>query len=402
MASLGFARVGGLVLRQAIVLAAVLLGAGCIPRIPVQRLPKLTPIAVAYVADPSFAGDSTTAPDKLKAAIAEVLAERNLQPVEVPLETVKNTKLTDARMASIRESPGPALSSGGAQNSHGEPVEPRASEPPFILLIELRVHFFSQLDGRYRWEVGTALTVERRNGTQVKDAFEVPVVLMFDHEKQEAAMVAATPDIGNRLAVLIDGLLASPGGPATKSASTGPSSIYFVMVDRFLNGNHTNDADADPSDPTAFHGGDLDGLIERLDWLQGLGIDTLWLSPLFAMRTEKYHGYGAFHGYWTYDLNAVEPRFGTEQTVKKLSAEVHKRGMKLMLDLVLNHVGPDAPLLTAHPTWFHTQGGVKDWHDAQQLENGDVHGLSDLAQENPEVAAYLSAATRRWLRPRRA
>ena len=365
---------------RAITVVALVVGAGCIPRIPVQRLPTPTPIAVAYVVDASFAGESTTAPEQLKASINAVLAERNLLPVEVPLEVVKNTKLTDARMAAMREG---------------------STEAPFILLVELRVHFFSQLDGRYRWEVGTAMTLERRSGTQVKDSFEVPIVLMFDHEKEAAAIVAAAPDIGNRLGVLVDGLLASPGGPATKtSGSAGPKSIYFVMVDRFLNGNHDNDADADPSDPTAFHGGDLDGVIERLDWLQALGVDTIWLSPLFAMRTEKYHGYGAFHGYWTYDLNAVEPRFGTEQTVRKLADEVHKRGMKLMLDLVLNHVGPDAPLLKAHPEWFHTQGGIKDWHDQRQLENGDVHGLSDLAQENPEVAAYLSAATRRWLQPR--
>jgi hypothetical protein len=363
--------------RATIALASLVLASACIPRIPVQRLPAATPIAVAYVVDPSFAGDATTAPDQLKAAVTEALAERNLQPVEMPLEVVRKARLTDSRMASMREA---------------------NTDAPFLLLVELRVQFFSALDGRYRWEVGTSLTAERRAGTQVKDPFEVPIVLMYDHEKQDAAMIAAAPDISSRLGVLLDGLLASPGGPATKAEASTPRSIYFVMVDRFLNGNHDNDADADPSDPAAFHGGDLDGLIERLDWLQAMGIDTIWVSPIFKMRTEKYHGYGAFHGYWTYDLNAIEPRFGTDETVKRLSEAIHKRGMKWVLDLVLNHVGPDAPLLALHPTWFHSQGGVKDWHDRQQLENGDVHGLSDLAQENPEVAAYLSAATRRWLR----
>jgi len=355
-----------------------LLGGACIPRIPIQRLPTTTPIAVAYVVDPAFAGEPTTAPEKLKAVIAAILAERNLQPVELPLEVVKGGKLTDTRMAAMREAD---------------------TQTPYLLLVELRVQFFSQLDGRYRWEVGTTLTAERRQGTQVKDPFEVPIVLIYDHEKQDAAMVAASHDIGSRLGVLLDGLL-SASATAPTAASAKPGAIYFVMVDRFLNGNHANDADADPSDLSAFHGGDLDGLIDRLDWLQSLGIDTVWLSPIFTMRTEQWHGYGAFHGYWTFDLASLEPRFGTEQTVVKLRQALRTRGMKLVLDLVLNHVGPDAPVIAAHPGWFHRRGGVTDWHDATQLETFDVHGLPDLAQENPEVAASLRAATRRWLRPR--
>ncbi len=379
MASLGFSRVGGLVL-TARSLVVLLAASACIPRVPVQRLPALTPIVVAYVVDPSYSGEATTAPGTLKAAVAEVLAERNLRPVELPLEVVKDAKLTDARMAAMRANENVA---------------------PFLLLVELRVQFFSQLDGRYRWEVGTAVTAERRSSTQVKDAFEVPVVLQFDHEKQPAAIVMAADDIKGRVAVLIDGLLASPGAQTTTRATTEltrPQSIYFVMVDRFENGSKENDGTIDLNDPAAFHGGDLDGVISRLDWLQALGVDTVWLSPIFAMRTGKWHGFGAFHGYWTHDLASVEPRFGTEATLAKLSNEIHRRGMKLLLDLVLNHVGPDAPLLKAHPEWFHSNGGVTDWSNVHELENGDVHGLSDLAQENPEVAAYLSAATRRWLR----
>ncbi len=348
----------------------------CIPRIPVQRLETPTKIAVAYVVDPSFSGEATTAPDKLKAAVNAVLAERNLEPVELPLEVVKGAKLTDTRLAAMR-----------AANT----------EAPFLLLVELRVQFFSQLDGRYRWEVGATTTAERRGGAQVRDPFEVPIVLMYDHEKHAAAIVAASSDIASRLSVALDGILATPA-PAPAAQATSPRSIYFVMVDRFANGNTANDGDIDPSDVSAFHGGDLDGVISRLDWLQALGVDTIWLSPIFSMRNEKWHGYGAFHGYWSWDLKSVEPRFGTEETVVKLSNEIHRRGMKLVLDLVLNHVGPDAPLLKAHPAWFHTQGGVTDWYDAHQLETGDVHGLSDLAQENPEVAEYLRTATRRWLR----
>lgn len=169
------------------------------------------------------------------------------------------------------------------------------------------------------------------------------------------------------------------------------------MVDRFANGDVKNDGDANPEDPQAFHGGDLQGVIDHLDWVQALGFDTVWLSPIFKMRTEKWHGYGAFHGYWTWDLNALEPRFGDELLLAQLRHELDRRGMKLILDLVLNHVGPDAPVLTQHRDWFHGRGGVTDWNDATQLVMNDVHGLPDLATEKPEVFDALMRAAKRWV-----
>ncbi|MFO0599237.1 MAG: alpha-amylase family glycosyl hydrolase [Myxococcaceae bacterium] len=184
---------------------------------------------------------------------------------------------------------------------------------------------------------------------------------------------------------------------ACATTTTRPRGIYFVMVDRFENGDRSNDSIVTPDDPSAFHGGDLQGLIDRLDWIQSLGFDTVWLSPVFAMRTEAWHGHGAFHGYWTWDLSKLEPRFGTEETLRRLRAELDRRHMKLLLDLVLNHVGPDAPLLTQHPDWFHHHGGITDWNDPVQLTDYDVHGLPDLATEKPEVFAFLLNATRHWL-----
>ncbi|MFZ5440946.1 MAG: alpha-amylase family glycosyl hydrolase [Myxococcota bacterium] len=191
-------------------------------------------------------------------------------------------------------------------------------------------------------------------------------------------------------------LLAALAGCAHQRPAP-PTGIYFVMVDRFEDGDRSNDAEIDRADPQAFHGGDLQGVIERLDWVQALGFDTVWLSPIFKMRTEKWFGHGAFHGYWTWDLSALEPRFGDELLLARLRRELDRRGMKLVLDVVLNHVGPDAPLLTAHPDWFHRRGGVTDWNDREQLVMHDVHGLPDLATEKPEVFAWLLASSKRWL-----
>lgn len=179
--------------------------------------------------------------------------------------------------------------------------------------------------------------------------------------------------------------------------SRAPKSIYFVMIDRFENGDRSNDRDSNPADPQAFHGGDLQGVINRLDWIHEQGFDTVWLSPIFAMRTTKWHGYGAFHGYWTWDLNRIESRFGDEDTLKRLRDELEKRGMKLILDLVLNHVGPDAPMIAEHLGWFHKRGGITDWNDPEQLVSNDVHGLPDLATEQPEVFRYLLGATQHWI-----
>ena len=174
--------------------------------------------------------------------------------------------------------------------------------------------------------------------------------------------------------------------------------IYFVMVDRFANGDPTNDVEIDLDDPTAFHGGDIQGVIDQLDTLQGLGVRTVWLSPVFAMRTDKFFEWGAFHGYWTQDLTRVEPRFGDEAKLRELSDQLHARDMRLLLDVVWNHVAMGAPLQAEHPDWFHPSVGIEDWDDPFELVNHEVHGLPDFAQEDPEVYAYLRDSSLGWVR----
>lgn len=173
--------------------------------------------------------------------------------------------------------------------------------------------------------------------------------------------------------------------------------MYFVLVDRFANGDPDNDGAIDLDDPHAFHGGDLQGVIDRLDDLQAMGVRTVWLSPVFAMRTAKIDEWGAFHGYWVSDLNRVEPRFGTEETLRALSDALHARGMRLVLDIVWNHTDYDAPLRTEHPDWFHPVRDIVDWDDPYEAVHHQVHGLPDLAQEQPEVAAYLREASLGWV-----
>jgi glycosidase len=178
---------------------------------------------------------------------------------------------------------------------------------------------------------------------------------------------------------------------------TAPKAIYFVMVDRFANGDPTNDANANPADPVAFHGGDLQGLLEKLDYIQALGFDSIWLSPIAQMRTEPFFGNGAFHGYWVQDPSRIDPRFGDERTLRQLSDAIHQRGMKLILDVVYNHVSFDAPLRGEKPEWFHPALPIQNWSDPVEVVTHEVHGLPDLDQDRPEVVAWIEEWSRKWL-----
>lgn len=354
----------------------------CLPKVPKQHLAERAKIAVAYIVDPSYSGKPFTPPDALKQRFAAELDSRNLEVVEVPLSAIEAQRLTDSRFLALREA---------------------EKDAAFFLLVEQRVQFFSQIDGRYRWEVATNLTAARADGVRASDQSEYPVILVYDHEKEREAIAGVAGDLSDRMGSLVDGVLAGSHGvtPAPQT-SWKPNGVYFVMVDRFENGDPSNDGVVDMNDPQAFHGGDLAGLIKRLDWIQSLGFDTVWLSPIFKTRPDKWNGFGAFHGYWTWELGALEPRFGDELLLARLRRELDQRGMKLILDVVLNHVGPDAPLVARKPEWFHRRGGISDWNDAQQLVMNDVHGLPDLATEKPEVYEYLLDATRRWLHHRQA
>jgi len=175
-------------------------------------------------------------------------------------------------------------------------------------------------------------------------------------------------------------------------------SIYLVMVDRFANGSGSNDGLVDPSQPDAFHGGDLQGLTQQLDTIERLGVDTLWLTPITAMRTEPIAEHGAYHGYWVANGRKLEPRFGTYGDLKVFREALEQRGLQLLLDIVLNHVGPDTALTQTHPDWFRKNGDIIDWGDPIQRRTHDVHGLPDLDQERIDVTRHLVDDGLYWLK----
>jgi glycosidase len=200
--------------------------------------------------------------------------------------------------------------------------------------------------------------------------------------------------------------------------------MYLIMPDRFADGDPTNDEPAeapgshDRAKPRAYHGGDLRGIREHLDYLKDLGVTTLWLTPIVKNgATEDYHGYGAV------DLYAVEPHLGNLREYQELTAAAHQQGMKIVFDIVPNHVGPKHPWVSKAPLpdWFHgtaqrhmnssapitgafyggteNQGhdpfeAIVDSHAPSRLSRNLTEGwfvnlLPDMNTENPAVTQYL-------------
>jgi len=126
--------------------------------------------------------------------------------------------------------------------------------------------------------------------------------------------------------------------------------IYFLLPDRFENGDPANDKGGlsgdrlatgfDPTSKGFFHGGDLKGLIKRLDYVQGLGVTAVWVAPVFKnkpVQGPKGQESAGYHGYWITDFTRVDPHFGTNADFKALVDAVHARGMKFYMDIVVNH-----------------------------------------------------------------
>jgi glycosidase len=195
--------------------------------------------------------------------------------------------------------------------------------------------------------------------------------------------------------------------------------MYLIMPDRFADGDLANDRVAgfrDPDDRSslrAYHGGDLRGIQEHLDYLRQMGVTTIWTTPLYdnsaAQSGQTYHGYSAT------DLYAVDPHFGTMADYRGLVQAAHARGMKVVLDTVPNHVGPAHPWAKDSPTadWFH--GTVSSHIDAQfdfgsivdpngsptkrdpVLNGWFANSLPDLNQSNPLVTVYLMQNAIWWI-----
>ncbi|MBU2863849.1 alpha-amylase [Reinekea forsetii] len=149
-----------------------------------------------------------------------------------------------------------------------------------------------------------------------------------------------------------NGLLLIESANAEPSEFTwGNALVYFLMTDRFHNGDLTNDVSFDrrkdnKEEVGTFHGGDIKGVIEKLDYIEALGATAIWMTPV----VEQIHGFVgggkdgtfpfyAYHGYWALDYTKLDPNFGTDEDLRTLVKEAHKRDIRLVWDTVINHAG---------------------------------------------------------------
>lgn len=193
--------------------------------------------------------------------------------------------------------------------------------------------------------------------------------------------------------------------------------IYLITPDRFANGDTTNDTVAGMLDtlnrtnPYGRHGGDIEGIIDHLDYMNDLGVTTLWMNPMVEDNASS----ASYHGYAATDLYRVDPRFGTNTLYRELVDEAHKRGLKIIMDHVNNHIGINHPWIRDLPThdWlngtvkdhqkvFHSKIELSDIHSDSIVKNKATHGwftdyMPDLNQSNAFVATYLIQSTVWWI-----
>lgn len=160
--------------------------------------------------------------------------------------------------------------------------------------------------------------------------------------------------------------------------------IYLITPDRFVNGDISNDNVqgmrdwVDRDDILRRHGGDVQGIIDKLDYIKDLGFTTIWINPLIENDMDiSYHGYAAT------DLYKIDPRFGTIQLYQELVNKAHQKGLKILMDHVSNHVGMYHPWVNNPPSddWFHgsIESHVEAYHDKKVLL--DIHGDSVLQNQ---------------------
>ena len=219
----------------------------------------------------------------------------------------------------------------------------------------------------------------------------------------------------------------------TRDIEFRQETIYFLVVDRFYDGDPENSEGPNPElyDPEGkdwgkYWGGDLQGVIDKLDYLKDMGVTAVWLTPLFEQVEALFIEQAAIHGYWIKDFKRLNPRFiakgdnpsinqtqeSKDTVFDKLVYELHQRNMKLVLDIVCNHSNPDfsgkkgelyddgvkiADFNDDKDNWYHHYGEVQNWEDEWQVQNCELSGLATFNENNIAYRNYIKSAIKQWL-----
>jgi glycosidase len=192
--------------------------------------------------------------------------------------------------------------------------------------------------------------------------------------------------------------------------------MYLITPDRYVNGDPENDDIAymyerpNRDDNRGLHGGDIQGIINQLDYIEEMGFTTIWLNPVLENNMKR----SSYHGYSTTDYYKIDPRFGTNELFLELSQKAKKRGIKFVMDIIPNHCGSEHWFFKDPPMedWFNNQSGFKqtshrretiqDIH-ASEIDKKDhidgwfVETMPDLNQKNQKMSTYLIQNTLWWI-----
>ena len=192
--------------------------------------------------------------------------------------------------------------------------------------------------------------------------------------------------------------------------------MYLITPDRYVNGDPENDdveymyERPNRDNNRGLHGGDIQGIINNLDYIEDLGFTTIWLNPVLENNMKK----SSYHGYSTTDYYKIDPRFGTNELFKELSLKSKEKGIKLVMDLIPNHCGSEHWFFLDPPMddWINNQSGFKQTsHNRETVqdiyaseidkkEHADgwfVETMPDLNQKNKKMSKYLIQNTLWWI-----
>ena len=211
--------------------------------------------------------------------------------------------------------------------------------------------------------------------------------------------------------------------------------LYLVMPDRFAQGSHhqaqikgMRKYKEDRTAPSLRHGGDLEGMMQHLDYFNELGVTALWFTPILENDSPDMMEWSTYHGYACTDYYRVDPRFGTNQQYRQLIDACHKKGLKVVMDMIFNHCGFEHPWVADMPTkdwfnlpeWLEQSGGTSDSRGTsflqtsykltpvldpyasevdkrETVEGWFVSTMPDFNQNNPHLMRYLIQNSKWWI-----
>lgn len=215
--------------------------------------------------------------------------------------------------------------------------------------------------------------------------------------------ITVTDQYGNKFSTTVDVEITDRVKENKNDFDWDESVVYFMVTDRFFDGNESNNtasgADTYGDNPGLYHGGDFAGVTTKLDYLQDLGVNTIWITPIVENvkgvavtdeGSEDVPYNAAYHGYWASDFTKLNPTLGTTEEFETMISEAHKRGMRIMVDIVVNHAG------------YGTESTFADMLRDKSVSEGDIKswqsGLPDFATEKADVRAKLVEWQTSWMK----